>query len=147
METIPFEVIVVEDSPYDAEMIVDALKLKGLGKRVMVLVDGSQVLDYIFSRGAYETNETNPNPSLIILDLKMPKVSGIEALKKLKSTPETKHIPVVVFTSSKEAIDIKTAYELGANSFIVKPVDFDGFEEAVGEIGLYWILFNELAVN
>lgn len=146
METIPFEIIVVEDSTYDAEMIVDALRLKGLGKKVMVLEDGAQVLDYIFSRGAYETNETSPNPNLIILDLKMPKVSGIQALKKLKSTPETKHIPIVVFTSSKEENDIKTVYELGANSFIVKPVDFDCFVEAIGEIGLYWILFNELAV-
>ena len=144
MESIPFEIIVVDDSPYDAEMIVDALKVKGLGKKVMVLVDGSQVLDYIFSRGVYTSNASSPNPNLIILDLKMPKVSGIEALKKLKSTPETKHIPVVVFTSSQEAIDVKTAYELGANSYIVKPVDFNSFEEAVGEIGLYWILFNEI---
>ncbi len=144
MESIPFEIIIVEDSPYDAEMIVDALKLKGLGKKVKVLVDGAQVLDYIFSRGAYKSNASNPNPNLIILDLKMPKVSGMEALKKLKSTSKTKHIPVVVFTSSQEAIDVKTAYELGANSYIVKPVDFDSFEEVVGEIGLYWILYNEL---
>lgn len=144
MENILFEIIVVEDSPYDAEMIVDALKLKGLAKKIMVLEDGSQVLDYIFSKGSFTNNESSPNPKLILLDLKMPKVSGIEALKQLKSNPETKHIPVVVFTSSKEAIDIKTAYEFGANSYIVKPVDYKGFEEAIGEIGLYWLLFNEL---
>lgn len=146
MENILFEIIVVEDSPYDAEMIVDALKLKGLAKKIMVLEDGSQVLDYIFSKGRFKNNGSNPNPKLILLDLKMPKVNGIEALKQLKSNPETKQIPVVVLTSSKEEIDIKTAYKLGANSYIVKPVDFEGFEEAVGEIGLYWLLYNELAI-
>jgi two-component system, response regulator len=147
MENTLFEIIVVEDSPYDAEMIVDALKLKGLAKKVMVLEDGSLVLDYIFSKGRFKNNESKPNPKLILLDLKMPKVNGIEALKQLKSNPETQHIPVVVLTSSKEEIDIKTAYTFGANSYIVKPVDFEGFEEAVGEVGLYWLLFNELAFN
>jgi CheY-like chemotaxis protein len=114
----------------------------------MVLEDGSQVLDYIFCRGRFIKNERNPNPSpkLILLDLKMPKVNGIEALKQLKSNPETMHIPVVVLTSSKEGVDIGSAYQLGANSYIVKPVDFEGFEEVVGEIGLYWLLYNELAM-
>lgn len=147
MENTLFEIIVVEDSPYDAEMIVDALRLKGLAKKIKVLEDGSLVLDYIFSKGRFKNNESKPNPKLILLDLKMPKVNGIEALKQLKSNPETQHIPVVVLTSSKEAIDIKTAYTFGANSYIVKPVDFEGFEEAVGEIGLYWLLFNELAFD
>lgn len=144
MENILPEIIVVEDSPYDAELIVDALKLKGLAKKIMVLEDGSQVLDYIFSKGSFTNNESNPNPKLILLDLKMPKVNGIEALKQLKSNPETQHIPVVVLTSSKEDIDIKTAYKFGANSYIVKPVDYEGFEEVIGEIGLYWLLYNEL---
>ena len=147
MENTLFEIIVVEDSPYDAEMIVDALKIKGLAKKIMVLEDGSLVLDYIFSQGRFKNNESKPNPKLILLDLKMPKVNGIEALKQLKSNPETQHIPVVVLTSSKEEIDIKTAYKFGANSYIVKPVDFEGFEEAVAEIGLYWLLFNELTFN
>ena len=145
MENIIHEIIVVEDSPYDAEMIVDALRIKGLAKKVMVLEDGEQVLDYIFSKGPFRENESNPNPKLILLDLKMPKVSGIEALRQLKSNPETKHIPVVVLTSSKEESDIKTAYSLGVNSYIVKPVEYERFEEAVGEVGLYWLLFNELA--
>ena len=144
MENTLFEIIVVEDSPYDAEMIVDALKIKGLAKKIMVLEDGALVLDYIFSKGRFKNNESKPNPKLILLDLKMPKVNGIEALKQLKSNPDTEHIPVVVLTSSKEEIDIKTAYTYGANSYIVKPVDFEGFEEAVGEIGVYWLLFNEL---
>ncbi len=144
MENTLFEIIVVEDSPYDAEMIVDALKIKGLAKKIMVLEDGALVLDYIFSKGRFKNNESKPNPKLILLDLKMPKVNGIEALKQLKSNPDTKHIPVVVLTSSKEEIDIKTAYKFGANSYIVKPVDFEGFEEAVGEVGNYWLLFNEL---
>ena len=145
MENIIHEIIVVEDSPYDAEMIVYALRITGLAKKVMGLEDGEQVLDYIFSKGPFRENESNPNPKLILLDLKMPKVSGIEALRQLKSNPETRHIPGVVLTSSKEESDIKTAYSLGVNSYIVKPVEYERFEEAVGEVGLYWLLFNELA--
>jgi len=146
MGNILYEIIVVEDSPYDAEMIVDALRLKGLAKKILLLEDGSLMLDYIFSKGRFKNNESKPNPKLILLDLKMPKVNGMEAIKQLKSNPDTKHIPVVVLTSSKEESDIKTAYELGVNSYVVKPVEFDLFAEAVGEIGLYWLLFNEMAI-
>ncbi len=146
MGNILYEIIVVEDSPYDAEMIVDALRFKGLAKKILLLEDGSLMLDYIFSKGRFKNNESKPNPKLILLDLKMPKVNGMEALEQLKSNPDTKHIPVVVLTSSKEESDIKTAYELGVNSYVVKPVEFDLFAEAVGEIGLYWLLFNEMAI-
>ncbi len=144
VETSAFEIIIVEDNPYDAELIVDALRLNGLAKKVMVFMDGEQVLDYIFGTGAYKSNEDSPLPKLIILDLKMPKVCGFEVLKRLKSTQETKHVPVVVFTSSKEEADIRTAFKLGTNSYIVKPIKFDDFRKTVGELGLYWILLNEM---
>ncbi len=144
MEPAVIEILLVEDSPYDAEMTVDALKLKGLAKKVMIVEDGAKALDYLFSRGAYKDKINRPKPKLILLDIKLPKVGGIEALKQLKSNPETKHIPVVVLTSSKEENDIARAYELGANSFIVKPVDYNDFVETIGEVGMYWILFNEL---
>ncbi|MCD4770742.1 MAG: response regulator [Bacteroidales bacterium] len=137
------EIILVEDNLSDAEMTLDALKRKNLGNILRVIEDGAEALDYFFNRGDYSDKKASNNPKLILIDLKLPKVSGLEVLRELKSNKKTKNIPVVILTSSSEDSNIKTAYELGANSFIVKPVDFDQFCKAVGDIGLYWMLFNE----
>lgn len=135
------EILLIEDNPNDAELTMDALKNKKLANRVKIIEDGAQALEYIFGRGKY--SEQKSIPKLILLDLKLPKISGLEVLKELKNNNKTRKIPVVMLTSSKEDSDIKEAYKLGANSYIVKPVDFDQFTKAVGEIGLYWLLLNE----
>ncbi len=135
------EILLIEDNPSDAELITDALKSKNLVNRVKILEDGAQVLDYFFRRGKFSKRKSLPK--LILLDLKLPKVNGLEVLKEIKSNKKTRKIPVVVLTSSKEDSDIKEAYKLGANSYILKPVDYNQFTKAVGEIGLYWLLLNE----
>ncbi|HSY76789.1 MAG TPA: response regulator, partial [Bacteroidia bacterium] len=106
--------------------------------------DGAEALDFIFGTGAYEGRDINKTPKVILLDLKMPKVNGIEVLEKIKSDDRTKHIPVVVLTSSAEDPDIKTCYKLGVNSYIVKPLGFDSFTNKISELGLYWLVMNEL---
>ena len=141
MTTSSVEILLIEDNPNDAELTIDALRKKKLANKVQILEDGVQALDYIFGRGKYSGQKSKPK--LILLDLKLPKISGLEVLKEIKTNKKTRRIPVVVLTSSKEVSDIKEAYKLGANSYIVKPVDFDQFTNAVGEIGLYWLLLNE----
>ena len=141
MTTSSVEILLIEDNPNDAELTIDALRKKKLANKVQILEDGVQALDYIFGRGKYSGQKSKPK--LILLDLKLPKISGLEVLKEIKTNKKTRNIPVVVLTSSKEDSDIKEAYKLGANSYIVKPVDFDQFTNAVGEIGLYWLLLNE----
>ncbi|MBN2653724.1 MAG: response regulator [Nitrospirae bacterium] len=136
------EILLVEDNPNDAELTMRALKKSRLANNLLWLKDGAEALDYIFSKGAYENRNMDIVPKVILLDLKMPKVDGIEVLSKLKSDERTKVIPVVVLTSSKEEPDIKKCYSLGANSYIVKPVDFEKFITAVSQISLYWLLTN-----
>ncbi len=137
------EILLVEDNPNDAELAIRALKKHNLANKVHVVKDGVEALDFIFGTGTYTDRDINDKPRVVFLDLKLPKVDGIEVLKKIKSDERTKTIPVVVLTSSTEERDIIESYQLGVNSYIVKPIDFDKFVDAVSELGLYWLLLNQ----
>jgi two-component system, response regulator len=137
------EILLVEDNPADAELSLRALKSHNFANNVIVVSDGEEALDFIFARGAFSSRTVENGPKVVILDLKLPKVDGLEVLRAMKSDPRTKVIPVVVLTSSKEESDIVESYRLGVNSYIVKPVDFDKFVESVRTLGFYWLLFNQ----
>lgn len=137
------EILIVEDNSSDAEMTIRALKKNNLANSVLHLKDGAEALDYIFCEGNFAGRDPNNLPKVILLDLKMPKLSGIQVLERLKSDDATKKIPVVVLTSSKEDPDIQECYHLGVNSYVVKPVKFDAFIKVVSELGLYWMLLNQ----
>lgn len=136
------EIILVEDNPDDAALAVRALKKQNLANNIIHLEDGSEALDFIYGTGSYVGRDLQNMPKMILLDLKMPKVNGMEVLAKVKSDPRTRTIPVVILTSSAEDPDIKKCYELGANSYIVKPVGFDNFAKTVNELGMYWMILN-----
>ncbi len=138
------EILLVEDNPTDVELTLRALKKNNLANKVQVVTDGEQALEFIFATGAYKDRKTDKKPKVILLDLKLPKVDGLQVLRKIKSDERTKNIPVVVLTSSKEEKDRIESYRLGVNSYIAKPVDFNQFTKAVSELGLYWVLLNEL---
>ncbi len=138
------EILLVEDNPTDAELTLRALKKNNLANRVRVVTDGAEALEFIFASGVYKGRDINHKPRVILLDLKLPKVDGLEVLRRVKSDERTKDIPVVVLTSSKEEKDRVESYRLGVNSYIAKPVDFSQFTRAVSELGLYWLLINEL---
>ena len=142
-DTDAVDILLVEDNPQDAELTIRALKKHNLANRLITVEDGAQALDFIFCRGKYATRELSHSPKVVLLDLKLPKLSGLEVLHALKQDERTRAIPVVIVTSSREDPDIKTAYGLGANSYVVKPVDFDAFAEAVSSLGLYWLLVNQ----
>ena len=133
----------VEDNPNDVELTLRALKKNNLTNKVHVVKDGAEALEYIFANGAYAHRKIEDHPRVILLDLKLPKVDGLEVLRRIKSDERTKMIPVVVLTSSKEERDLVESYRLGANSYIAKPVDFESFVKAVSELGLYWLLLNQ----
>ena len=137
------EIILVEDNPYDVEMTLMALKQHNLANNVHVLHDGAEALDFIFCTGQYASRDKSCCPKVILLDLKLPKIDGIEILRRIRTDERTRMTPVVVLTSSNEERDKIDAYKLGVNSYIVKPVDFDQFIKAVEEIGLYWLLLNK----
>lgn len=137
------EILLVEDNPNDAEMALRALKKNNIGNSILWVKDGEEALDYLYKRGEFSDRETNNLPKIILLDLKLPKVDGKEVLEIVKKDPEKKVIPVIVLTSSKEETDIVESYKLGVNSYIVKPVEFDKFVDAVNNIGLYWLLINQ----
>ena len=143
MTTNGIEILLVEDNPRDVEMTLRALRKHNLANNVHVVKDGAEALDFIFSRGAYAHRDPNHVPKVVLLDLKLPKVSGLEVLRAIKGDEQTRTIPVVVLTSSQEEKDMVESYRLGVNSYIVKPVDFDKFVEAVGQLGLYWLLINK----
>ena len=138
------DILLAEDNPNDAEMTQRALRRHNLGNRVFWVKDGAEALDFLFSRGAYADRDRALPPKLVLLDLKMPKVDGIEVLRQLKADASMRTIPVVVMTSSNEERDVVESYRLGANSYIVKPVDFAEFLEVVAKIGLYWVLTNRV---
>jgi len=137
------EILLVEDSASDAEMTIRAFKKNNLGNIIVHLKDGAEALDFIFGTGSYEGRNIDRKPRLVLLDLKMPKVNGIEVLERLKADQHTKTIPVVVLTSSREDPDIRKCYDLGVNSYIVKPVDFENFTAAIRTLGVYWLLLNQ----
>lgn len=138
-----YDIILVEDNESDAELTIRALKKNNISSKLLHLQDGEEALEYIFGTGKYEGRNIEERPKVILLDVKMPKITGLEVLKKLKSDERTKTIPVVLLTSSKEDNDIAEGYTLGVNSYIVKPVEFDNFVKAVSDVGLYWLLVNQ----
>ena len=138
------EILLIEDNPHDAELALRALKRHGLANNVQLLQDGAEALDFIFGSGPPTARKVNHCPKLILLDLKLPKVDGLEILRRLKGDERTRSIPVVVMTSSQEELDIVESYKLGANSYIVKAVDFDKFVQSVADLGVYWLLLNKV---
>lgn len=136
------EILLVEDNPTDAELAIRALKKSNLANKLVWVKDGAEALDFIFATGAYSGRQVTNGPKVILLDLRLPKVDGMEVLRRVKSDERTRTIPVVVLTSSKEDRDIAESYKLGVNSFISKPVEFDEFAKTVSELGLYWLLVN-----
>jgi len=142
----PIEILLVEDNPADVELTLRALKKHNLTNHVHVVSDGAQALDYLFGSGAFAGQKHPTPPKVVFLDLKLPKVDGREVLRRMKADDRTRIIPVVVLTSSQEEKDIVESYKLGVNSYVVKPLDFDKFVEAVSQLGLYWVLLNQAPV-
>ena len=143
MNNLIIEILIVEDNLNDVDLTLDAFRQQKLINGIHVVHDGAEALAYIFRTGTY-ADRVNVHPKVILLDLKLPKVNGIEVLRRLRATPGTANIPVVVLTSSSEERDIIDTYDLGVNSYIVKPVDFEQFSAAVRQIGLYWLLLNQV---
>lgn len=141
--TTEVEILLIEDNPCDAELTIEALRSRHLANKLVWVRDGAEALDMIFGNGAFAGHALAPFPKVILLDLKLPKVDGLELLRRLKNDHGTMTIPVVVLTSSREDKDIAQSYRLGVNSYIVKPVNFDSFSEAAAHLGLYWVLVNE----
>ncbi|RYZ97706.1 MAG: response regulator [Sphingobacteriaceae bacterium] len=139
------EILLVEDNLNDAELTIRSLKKVNLANSLYHVKDGAEALDFIFAKGEYADRKAENRPKLILLDIKMPKIDGIEVLRQIKLNQNTKTIPVVIMTSSKEEQDIITSYHLGVNSYVVKPVHFEGFVKAVCELGLYWLITNQPA--
>ena len=137
------EILLVEDNANDAELTIRTLRKHNLGNHLIHVKDGAEALDFIFARNGYAERRVEDTPKVIMLDLKMPKVDGLEVLRQVKQDQRTQSIPIVVMTSSKEEQDIVTSYKLGVNSYVVKPVEFDAFAKAVAELGLYWLLINQ----
>jgi two-component system response regulator len=137
------DILLVEDSPDDAELTLHALRKHNLANRIFWARDGEEGLDYLFCRGPHSSRSFQCPPKVVLLDLKLPKVEGLEVLRQLKDDPRTAAIPVVILTSSKEESDVVSGYRNGANSYVQKPVDFDQFREAVRQLGLYWLVTNE----
>ena len=143
MDENSIEILLVEDNPNDVELTLHALKNNKLTNNIQVVRDGAEALEFLFGTGAYANRSINRPPKVILLDLKLPKVDGMEVLKRIKADKRTRPIPVVVLTSSREERDIVESYRLGVNSYIAKPVDFEQFTEAVRQLGLYWLLLNQ----
>ena len=137
------EVLLVEDSPEDRELALRAFKKANLTNLIEIARDGAEALEFLFCEGAYEGRKFEDGPKLVLLDLKLPKIDGLEVLRQIKGDPRTKSIPVVVLTSSKEQQDVIESYSLGVNSYIVKPVNFERFVAAVRDLGFYWLLLNQ----
>ena len=137
------EILLVEDNPNDVKLTLHALKTNHLTNRIHVVRDGEEALEFVFATGAYASRDRDQRPKVILLDLKLPKVDGLEVLRRIKADARTRTIPVVVLTSSREERDVVESYQLGVNSYIVKPVDFDQFTDMVRQLGLYWMLLNQ----
>lgn len=138
------EILLVEDNPNDVELTLRALQKQNLANKVFVVRDGAEALEFIFATGAFAHRKIENQPKVILLDLKLPKVDGIEVLSRIKADERTRHTPVVMLTSSQEDRDVMATYNLGANSYVVKPIDFGNFVHAVSELGVYWGLLNKV---
>ena len=136
------EILLVEDNSRDAELTIRALKKHNLANRLFHVEDGAEAIDFLFARGKYEGRRTDVSPKVVLLDLKLPKVNGLEVLRLMKNDPQLRTIPVVVVTSSAEDPDIRAAYDLGVNGYVIKPVQFDSFVEAMSHLGVYWLIVN-----
>lgn len=136
------DILLVEDSPQDAELTIRALKKHNLANRLFHVQDGAEALDFLFARGKFQGRRIDVSPKVVLLDLKLPKVNGLEVLRSMKNDPHLQTIPVVMVTSSAEHPDVKAAYNLGANGYVIKPVQFDAFMEAMSKVGIYWLMVN-----
>jgi two-component system response regulator len=141
------EILLVEDNPNDVELTLHALQANNLANRIHVARDGAEALEYIFGTGQYQGRSIQDDPKVVLLDLKLPKIDGLEVLRRIRADDRTRVIPVVILTSSREERDIVESYKLGVNSYIVKPVDFEQFTESVRQVGLYWVLLNQPPVG
>jgi CheY-like chemotaxis protein len=139
----PIEILLVEDNPNDVELTLLAFRRHNFSNKIQVARDGEEALDFMFGSGTFADRDVAQTPRVVLLDLKLPKIDGLDVLRALKSDPRTKRTPVVVLTSSREGRDVQEAYDNGASSYIVKPVEFDKFLDAAKQLGLYWLLLNE----
>ena len=140
--TDPVEILLVEDNPNDAELCLRALTKNKISNKIVHVKDGAEAIDFIFATGPYAHRKVENGPKVILLDLKLPRVNGIDVLKQIKSDSRTRAVPVVIMTSSGERRDVLDSYSLGVNSYVVKPVDYEGFSKAVQQLGLYWMVIN-----
>lgn len=140
-------ILLIEDNPDDEELTLRALKKNNIRNEIIIARDGAEALDFLFGEGQYAGRDTSVMPQVTLLDLKLPKINGLAVLKRMRENELTRHLPVVVLTSSKEDRDLAQSYDLGANSYIRKPVDFNEFTEAVRQLGLYWLILNEVPPN
>lgn len=136
------EILLVEDNPRDAELTIRALKKHNLANKLFHVANGVEALDFLFGRGRYAGRDVNESPKVVLLDLKLPRINGLEVLSAIRADPRTQTIPVVIVTSSAEDPDVETAYQMGANSYVIKPVQFDSFMDAMARIGVYWLMVN-----
>ena len=143
MKTEAGDVLLVEDNPNDALLTIRSLKDQNLANEIVHLSDGQAALDYLFAEGTYSSRNIQKVPKVVLLDLKLPKVGGLQVLKRLRDDARTKLLPIVILTSSQEESDLVESYKLGANSYIVKPVEFENFSKSIREIGLYWLVLNK----
>ena len=142
-DSTPVEILLVEDNPDDLALTLRALRKANIANHIEVARDGAEALDFLFGQGVHAGRDITHTPKLILLDLKLPKIDGLEVLRRVKDDPRTRAIPTVVLTSSQEQKDVVTSYRLGVNSFIVKPVNFESFAKAVQDLGMYWLLLNQ----
>jgi two-component system, response regulator len=143
-ESAPVEILLVEDDPHDLELTLRAFRKARIGNNIQVARDGVEAMEYLFGEGEHEGRNVEQTPRVVLLDLKLPRVDGLEVLRRVKGDARTRHVPIVVLTSSREQRDVIESYQLGVNSYIVKPVSFDRFAAAVQELGLYWLVMNQV---